>query len=200
MDFGDFITLILFIVFIVSPFLKRKKIKQAQKPVKSKQSGFSVLGKISQALKEAAREMEAQAEQARKKEATGKRNRLREGNNRPFDQAGDESVNQTFWDKIDDRKDVDFSPEKTNANVLAQIEPVNEKPLFMSAKKEPHRKAPKIPETRDSKPTTLKHVGHGAMQIACPRKGHRHLPARVRGLQKAVIWSEILGKPVALRD
>ena len=66
MDFGDFITLILFLIFIVSPFLKRKK---AQKPGKSKQSGFSVLGKIREALKEAVREMEAQAEQARKKGA-----------------------------------------------------------------------------------------------------------------------------------
>ena len=34
MDFGDFITLILFLIFIGAPLLKRKK---AQKPDKSKQ-------------------------------------------------------------------------------------------------------------------------------------------------------------------
>lgn len=71
MDFGDFITLILFLVFIVAPFLKRKK---AQKPGESKQSGFSILGKIREALREAAREMEAQAEQARKKGRPGREN------------------------------------------------------------------------------------------------------------------------------
>lgn len=207
MDFGDFIAFILFLVFVLSPFLKRKKIKQSQNrgesnQAESKPSRFSVLGKIRQALEEAAREMEAQAEQARKKSATGKRNRSREMKNPTFDQAGDESVNQTFWDKIDDRQDVDFDPQETSPKVLEQIKPVNEKPLFMSAKKEPHRKAPKIPETRDSKSASIEPLRrHGAMQTGCPRTGpRRHLPARARGLQKAVIWSEILGKPVGLRD
>ena len=197
MDFGDFITLILFLVFIVSPFLKRKK---AQKPGESKQSGFSVLGKIREALKEAAREMEAQVEQARKKETPGQGKHLRELNERPFDQAGEESVNQTFWDEIDDREDVGFYSDDAEAQVLDPIESIYEKPLFVSTKKEPLRKAAKIPETRDSKPLTLTSFGHDAMQASCPRSGPRRLPARARGLRKAVIWSEILGKPVALKD
>ncbi len=163
MDFGDIITLILFLVFIVSPFLKRKKTNKAGKPAKSKQSGFSVLGKLKEVLKEAAREMEAQAEQARKKEASGQSNRLREPQSRPVDQAGEESVSQTL-------------------------------------KKEPRRKAAKIPETRGSRSLTQKSFGHDAMPTTCLRSGPRRLPARARGLQKAVIWKEILGKPVALRD
>ena len=197
MDFGDFITLILFLVFIVSPFLRRKK---AQKPGKSKQSGFSILGKIREALREAAREMEAQAEQARKKGAPGQRKHPRELNESPFDQAGRESVNQTFWDEIDDREDVDFYSEDADAQVLEPIESVYEKPLLGSTKKEPHRKAAKIPETRGSKSLPLTSLGHDAMQASCPRSGPRRLPARARGLQKAVVWSEILGKPVALKD
>lgn len=198
MDFGDFITLILFLVFIVAPFLKRKK---AQKPGESKQSGFSVLGKIREALKEAAREMEAtQVEQARKKEVPGQNNRLGALKERPLDQSGDESVNQTFWDEIDDREDVAFYPDNPDAQVRDPIDSVNEKILFVSTKKEPHRKAAKRQETRNSKPLTLNSLGHDAMQASCPRSGPRRLPARARGLQKAVIWSEILGKPVALKD
>ncbi len=200
MDFGDFITLILFLVFFLSPFLKIKKTKKAQKPGESKQSGFSVLGKIREALKEAAREMEAQVEQARKKELSGQNKRTREPKRSPFDQAGEESINQTFWDEIDDRTDSDFYPDGAKVQVLEQIEPVNEKPLFISTKKEPHRKAAKIPETRHSKPATRKSFKHDAMQTPCPRSGPRRLPARARGLRKAVIWSEILGKPVALKD
>lgn len=197
MDFGDFITLILFLVFIVSPFLKRKK---AQKPGKSKQSGFSVLGKIREALKEAVREMEAQAEQARKKRASGQRQHARELNESPFDQTGEKSVNHTFWDEIDDRDDVAFYSEEADAKVLEPIEPVYEKPRVVSTKKERHRKAAKIPERMDSKPLTPTSFGHDAMQASCPRYGPRRLPARARGLQKAVVWSEILGKPVALKD
>lgn len=185
MDFGDFITFILFLVFIGAPLLNRKK---AQKPGKSKQSGFSVLGKISEALREAAREMNAQAERARTKEMSRQ-------NKRPFDQAGEKSVNQTFWDEIDDRKEFDFYPEEPDAQVIGKIEPVNEKILLGSTKKELRKKAAKIPETRDSKP-----IRHDTMQTSCPGAGPRRLPARARGLRKAVIWSEILGKPVALRD
>jgi hypothetical protein len=190
MDFGDVITLILFLIFIGAPLLKRKK---AQKPGKSKQSGFSVLGKISEAIREAAREMEAQADQARKKEA------LRQ-NKPPFDRTGEASVNQTFWDKIDDRKEFDFYPEEPGVRVLEQIEAVNEKTLLVSAKKEPRRKPAKIPETRVSKALARNSCGHDAMQARCHRPAPRRLPARARGLRKAVVWSEILGKPVALKD
>ena len=190
MDFGDFITLILFLIFIGAPLLKRKK---AERPGKSKQSGFSVLGKIREAVREAAREMEAQAEQLRKKEASRQ-------HNPPFDRTGEKSADQTFWDAIDDRKEFDFYPEKPDVQVLEPIEPANEKTLFGSTKKEPRRKAPKIPETRASKTLVRNASGHDAMQIRCPVSGPRRLPARARGLRKAVIWSEILGKPVALRD
>jgi hypothetical protein len=199
MDFGDFITLILFLVFVVSPFLKRKK---TQKPGKSKQSGFSVLGKIRETLKEAAREMEAQIEQARKKEAPGQKRPPRELNERPLEQAGKKSVKQTFWDEIDDREDVDFYFDDADAQVLEPIKSVNEEPLFVSTKKEIHRKASRRTEKRESKPLPLNAFGHNAMQASYPRARPRQLPARdrARGLQRAVIWSEILAKPVALKD
>ena len=143
--------------------------------------------------------MEAQAAQARKKEKAGQSKHPRELNGSPLDQAGEESVNQTFWDEIDDRKEFDFYPEDPDAQVLEQIEPINEKTLLSSTKKEPRRKAAKIPETRTSTALVRNSCGHDAMQTRCPRSGPRQLPARARGLQKAVIWSEILGKPVALR-
>jgi len=195
MDFSDFITLILFLVFVFAPFLKRKKNEKAQKPAKSKQSGFSIFGKLNEVLKEAAREVQAQAEQARKKEAAGQHRHPRELNENSFDLVGEDAVNQTFWDEIDDRDDVDFYPENADVQAIEPIESVNEKTLFASTKKEPHRKAAKIPETRGAKS-----CGHDAIQTSCLKAGPRRLPARARGLRKAVIWSEILGKPVALRD
>ncbi|WP_020589271.1 hypothetical protein [Desulfobacter curvatus] len=190
MDFSDFITLILFFVFIFAPFLKRKK--KVQTPDKSKPSGFSVLGKIREALKDAAMEMQAQAEQARKKEASGQSKQPHE---RSFEQPGKDPVNQTFWDEIDDREDVDFYPGNADVHVLEQIEPVDEKPLCVPTGRGLHRKAANRPETRESKS-----IGQGTMQRHCNRSGSRRLPARARGLRKAVIWSEILRKPVALRN
>ena len=195
MDFSDFITLILFLVFILAPFLKRKKNEKAQKPDKSKQSGFSILGKLNDVLKEAAQEMQAQAEQARKQKATGQRSPPRELNEDSFDQVGEDAVSQTFWDEIDGRDDVGFYPENADVQVTESIESDNEKTLFDSKKKESHRKAAKIPETRGAKS-----FGHDAIQTSCIRAAPRRLPARARGLRKAVIWSEILGKPVALKD
>ncbi|WP_035238370.1 hypothetical protein [Desulfobacter vibrioformis] len=200
MDFGDIITLILFLAFIVPPFLKRKKTTKAQESGQSKPSGFSLLGKIREALKEAAREMEAQAEQARKKEASGQSNRRREPQSRSVDLTGEESVTQTFWDEIDDSKELDFYPGKPNVQVLGPIEPVHEKPRCLSTKKEPRRKAVRMSETRGSRSLTQKSFGHDAIQTSCLRSGPRRLPARSRGLQQAVVWKEILGKPVALRD
>ena len=197
MDFGDFITLIFFLVFIGAPLLKRKKV---QKPGESKQSGSSVLGKIKEALREAAREMEAQAEQARKKERAGQSPPPGELNGNSLDQIREESGNQTFWDEIDDRKEVDFYPKEPDVKVLEQIGPVKEKTLFGSTKKEPRRKAAKIPETRPSKVLARTSCGHDATPARCHKSGPRRLPARVRGLRKAVVWSEILGKPVALKD
>jgi hypothetical protein len=192
MNFDDIITLFLFLVFTVSLFLKKRKTKKAQKPSKSKQSGFSVLGKLSQTLQEAVREIKAQAEQARKKEGSGQGNRLGALKNRPLDLAGEKSVNQTFWDEIDDRDDAD-------APALEQIEPVNKKTPFVSTKQDPRRRALRMPEAKEATHLTLNAFGHDAMPESPPRPGPGQLP-RARGLQKAVIWSEILGKPVALKN
>jgi len=170
MNLDDLITLILFLIFIAAPFLKGKKKKKVEKPAKSKQRKFSVLGKIREALKEAAREMAVQV-----------------------DQAGKKSENHTFWDEIDDRDDADFYSGDTDAPALEQSLPANEKPPFVS-------KPTRIPETRDSAPLTRAPSGHGAIQDGSFRPGPGQLSARARGLQNAVIWSEILGKPVAFRD
>ena len=189
MDFGDFITLILFLVFVVSPFLKRKKAKKAGNQDKAKQSGFSILGKISDALKEAAREMEAQAEQARKKEAADQNAA-----------HGEALEDQTFWDEVDDREEVDFDSEGEAPWLQEHREPVHAAPVFASPSEASHEIASRTTDTRDSKPETLKSFGHDTLQTNCPKPGQRRLPAHARGLQKAVIWSEILGKPVALKD
>ncbi len=198
MDFGDIISFILFLIFIAAPFLNRKKAKNTQTSDKPKQSVFSVLGKMRQFLKEAAREMETQAEQARKKEASGQNKHPRELHESPFGQAGQDAAAQTFWDQIDDREDVDFYSGDPEAQVLEPIEPVHEKSLLASPKKEPRKKSANIPKTRHSKPVPRTSFGHDTMQpsypVSCPKR------FLARSLQKAVIWSEILGKPVALRD
>jgi hypothetical protein len=195
MDLSDFITLILFFVFIFAPLLKRSKKKTVSAPDKSKKSGFSVLGKLNDVLREAAREMQAQAEQARKKEASGRTKSHRDLNESPFDRTGDDAVNQTFWDEIDDREDVDFYPEALDVQVQEPIAPVTEQPPLVSSKKESYKNAVRRREKRGAKS-----LRPDAVQTSCPQAGRRQLPARARGLQKAVIWSEILGKPVALRN
>jgi len=195
MDFSDFITLILFFVFIFAPLLKRSKKKTVRASDKSKKSGFSVLGKLNDVLKEAAREMQAQAEQARKKEAFGRTKSSRDLNASPFDQTGEDVVDQTFWDEIDDREDVDFYPENLDVQVQAPIELVTEQSPLITTQREFHRKAVRRRDARGAKP-----LRPDAGPTSCPGAGRRRLPARARGLQKAVIWSEILGKPVALKD
>ena len=195
MDFSDFITLILFFVFIFAPLLKRFKKKTVSTSGKSKQSGFSVLGKLNDVLKEAAREMQAQAEQARKKEASGRTKFPRDLKDSPFDRTKDDALNQTFWDELDDRDEIDFYSEDIEVQVQEPSAPVNEQPPVVSRHKES-----RINGVGRQKITASKALGAGSVQSSCPRGGPRHLPAGPRGLQKAVIWSEILGKPVGLKD
>nr|WP_319495490.1 hypothetical protein [uncultured Desulfobacter sp.] len=195
MDFSDFITLILFFVFIFAPLLKRFTKKTVGTSGQSKQSGFSVLGKLNDVLREAAREMQAQAEQARKKEASGRTKSSRKLNKSPFDQTEDDVLSQTFWDEIDDRDDVDFYAENLEVQAQESIAPVKKQPVVLPSHKESRRKGVGRQQTRASKP-----FGAGSVQTSCLRGGPRRLPAGPRGLQKAVVWSEILGKPVALKD
>lgn len=188
MDFGDFIAFILFLIFIFAPLLRRIKKAKVQNKDKSKQSGFDILGKIREALEEAAK----QAEQTRKTEDSGKSMRSSEGHESPFDRSGEDDLDQSFWDEINDREDEDFYPENADAKIL---EPVAEKPVCVSTRKGSYSKAGNRHETKRSES-----IGQGAMQRRCYRSGPRRLPAGARGLRKAVIWSEILGKPIALKD
>jgi hypothetical protein len=194
MDFSDFITLILFFVFIFGPLLKRNKKKTVSTSGKSKPSGFSVMGKLNDVLKEAAREMQAQAEQARKKEASGGANVSRGFNESPFGQTEENAADQTFWDEIDDRDDPDFYSEDLNAQVHEPVGPVTEQPPVVSIQEAPR----KVAQRRNAK--VSKHFDRTGVQTRHSRGGPRRLPARARGLQKAIIWSEILGKPVGLKD
>ncbi|WP_320042298.1 hypothetical protein [uncultured Desulfobacter sp.] len=191
MDFSDFITLILFFVFIFAPLFKRRKKVKVQKTGKSKPSGFDILGKIRDALEEAAK----QAEQNRKTETSGQRMHAPGDHESPFDRPVEDDHDQAYWDEMDDREDVDFYPDNADAQVLEPIEPAKEEPIFVSTRKGPHSKAANRQETRRSKS-----FGQGAVQRRCHRSGQRRLPAQARGLRKAVMWSEILGKPAALRD
>nr|WP_320190295.1 hypothetical protein [uncultured Desulfobacter sp.] len=191
MDFSDFITLILFFVFIFAPLFKRRKKVKVQKTGKSKPSGFDILGKIREALEEAAR----QAEQNRKTETSGQSMHAPGNHESPFDRSGEDDLDQAFWDEIDDREDVDFYSGNADAQVLEPIEPAKEAPIFASQNKERHKKASNRPETRDAK-----NWGHNKRHRRCGRSGPERLPVGARGLRKAVVWSEILGKPVALKD
>ncbi len=208
MDFGDVISLIVFLIFIVSPFLKRRK-KKASGAGQSGRRRPSLFSQLGDALKDAARELEKQAELARKKEALkqGHSPRAREG--RQLARDGEKVPVQTFWDDIDDRESQDRNdadshhPDKVTVQIRAgekDPESVNEKRVIKPFKKESHRKAPRIPDIRETKGTSPSSSVKGVMGPACPRFNYRRLPAQTLGLQKAVIWSEILGRPVALRD
>ncbi|MCG8549612.1 MAG: hypothetical protein MI799_04325 [Desulfobacterales bacterium] len=158
---------------------------------KSKQSGFDILGKIREALEEAAR----QAEQARKRDSAGQSMDSPGGQESAYDRPGEDDPDQSFWDEMDNREDVDFYPESADAQVPEPIEPAKDAPVFISQNKESHRTAGNRPETRGAKD-----VGHTKRHRPCDRSGSERLPAGARGLRKAVVWSEILGKPIALRD
>lgn len=205
MELDTLITYVLLFLFFVLPsILKRKKKKPAKAETqpenlkKKKSFGF---GKIGEAIQEFVKELERQALEAKK---AAREAELKEA-------GSPESV----WDQLDDRKkrareernqgwgDVrDGMPESFTAAAGAEDRDAEFPDLYV----DPELKAydPDHPFAAAEK----KSEARPRQTIASPRTRPEYLTPSPRSispalpahsLQQAVVWSEILGKPVALR-
>jgi len=181
MEFNDLVTLILLFVFFVLPaiFKRRSKKKRAvEKKTEVKKKKPGLFDRLGDAVNTFVRELEKQALEAKKK------TRFREQG--------------TVWEEMDDREQVlpegpaagpFVFPDGTASEPVRQTLPP-EKPGAHTSKtaferqKERKVPTPEVLETRADRPAAA--------------RGRTNLPAHE--LQRAVVWSEILGKPVALRD
>ncbi|RLC25893.1 MAG: hypothetical protein DRH93_00550 [Deltaproteobacteria bacterium] len=153
MDFDSIITFLFILAFFVLPSIlkqikaRKKKAPQPQK-VKKKPS---ILGRLSEQIRQFIRELEQQAQKQR--------------------QAGKDQG--TVWETLSEDEDADFS------------EP------------EPEVFEPPVTSKRQRrKPVQEISIAQPALQTSVSRTyGFKSNP-----LQNAIIWSEILSKPLALRD
>ncbi|MCG8689446.1 MAG: hypothetical protein MI892_31525 [Desulfobacterales bacterium] len=190
MDLDNLITLIMLFLFFILPSLlkgkgkKKKTTSKAQKVKKKK--GFSIFGKINEAIQEFVKELEKQALEAKKQEAQ----------RRQQEQTG-EKASGTFWDGMDD-EELEFQED----HALGREQVPEQQPVpssfdpdhpFISPKKTQVKKTLTKPDdlTVESPTASLQQAEqHFKIQGGLPS----------HALQQAVVWSEILGKPVALRD
>ncbi len=183
MDFDSFITFILILLFFVGPTILKQWQKKQQKsssgsqkdtgPKKSK----GLFGKIGDQIRQFIKDLEEQALEAKRK-------------------AEQDQGQQTAWDDLREpgesgEYDTDFPespyPESPYRESSDEVEP----PYYQETeiKEEP------IPEPVHVEPAT----------VLSNESNYRKTPSSVgqfrsNQLQNAVIWSEILSKPIALRE
>ena len=214
MDLDNLVTLIMLFLFFVLPSIMKRKVKKqknktgaaAPKISKKKKKGFSIFGKVNDAIREFVRELEKQALEAKKRQAEQQEPLTRDGQTKQAEPVQTRPSSGTVWDDLDDRKkelqeDWAFTLEEdlSTEDDAVLPEPVQKKtPVsrfhdpdhpFLRPEKTPGRRTKQAHET----PAPVQ----GSPESEFPRV-HAGLPAH--SLQKAVIWSEILGKPVSLRD
>lgn len=179
MDFDTFINLIILFLFLALPSLlkrrKTKKAKQGQAAEKSrekkKRTGlFSLFGKISARLQQFREELERQA------------------------QLQQQRSGKSVWDDLaeplpeEPRQDQDLPEPEFRAAPWDS----GEDDADFSATKEIAPEKPEMP--REPRPVRKR---RGSFSEPCMRPARRVTPCRLR---QALIWSEILGKPIALRE
>lgn len=175
MDLDSLITFIMLLVFFVLPSIfkqlaARKKKAPATQPQGQKKKN-SWFTRIGDQIRQFLKELEQQARQAKKQQAQGE----------PV------GPDQDFWDSLsgDDppdegyvaRQSPEVEPEPSRAAELFTPEP--EPPEIM-------RESIEASSSRD--------MGAGKRKTRSKGRFKRH------PLQNAVVWSEILSKPVALRE
>jgi len=171
MEFDNLITFILLFVFFVLPSVL-KSLGKKKKPIKIKKKKTSIFGKLGDTIQKFVRELEKQALEAKQK-------------------AKAEEQGLT-WEELADQDEIELDLNEEihqPAPVQKTVPPVPEfydpDHPFISPKKTP------VPALEPVRAET--HSG------SCALPGIRaNLP--VHSLRQAVVWSEILGKPVALRD
>lgn len=178
MDIDTLITyLVLFFAFVLPSVLKRKGKGKKRAAKKTKKRTIKIFGRIGDAIREFLRELEKQALEARKKQ-----------------QEGEPSA----WDQLDDRAAEDWT--------------TPDRDMEDPGDREPEPVHGPVPEARrdgadhsfaSAREVRLPLPGDAAGTPASREAGaetvvRAALPAH--SLQQAVIWSEILGKPKALKD
>ncbi|WDP90616.1 MAG: hypothetical protein HUN04_13295 [Desulfobacter sp.] len=172
MEFDDLITLILFLAFFVLPSILRGLGKKKKKPVRPKKAKKKRFPLFGK-LGEALREFSRELE---RQALEAKRKAEAEKSGRVWEEMAEEEIEIVL-------------PEDRPATVPAEkraAEPYIAEPVA-SPRKKPAKPA--------SAPAA---AGPGAAAIEGLPTFQGALPRNP--LQQAVVWSEILGKPVALRD
>lgn len=206
MELDDLITyILLFLFFVVPSLVKRLRGKASKKaaeqpqadqktadksPINGRKKKPGLLGRLGTAVQDFVRELEKQALEAKKAAGEG-------GTSEPADKGAEGSV----WDLLDDR-------EAPAASMKA--EPVSKKEITESPAqfydpdhpfvRPEKRRVPAGPGPRkDSRPRRGKTIAATeGDRLGAPRPGVRAgIPAHA--LQQAVVWSEILGPPKALK-
>jgi len=178
MDFDSIISFLLIILFFVLPTIL-KRLNQKKKPAapagavktKNMKSGkVSLFEKIGAQIREYAKNLEQEAQQEKQSRET----------------------EENIWDRLADDKDFetthedtfeqDFEPEIYAAEPAAEPSGITEAPVVLKKRTQAVSKPEKSIRTAD---------------LSFPAVG----PSRLSSgqLQQAVVWSEILSEPVALR-
>lgn len=163
--------------YMLSKLKKKKEPARPKAPTKSKKSDFTIVGKLNKMLEEY---YESDADPATRKSRT-------EGSQSWVDESdGAHSYSTEEEDYYDDEDDEEPEGEEEKAVVEGQTD---------------DKDIPKRETEPAGEPPAP--AAHQIDSTASPMlKKSSYTPANIgkRDLRKAVVWSEILGKPVALRD
>lgn len=188
MDFESIIWIVVFLIYIASVMVKRirRASKTEEKEATKTYSGWKekltkfksqVQGKFGDFMNDIKQEMEAAKQKEAKKE-TGWEKFLP-----PKTEATDLSAEPT---PKDNEKDV----------TLLDAEPTR-RDLFYQKKAQPLKTVPPL----KPKPPVEKVIAEKKEPLDSEKKiREKELPYGIRDLRRAIIWSEILAPPIALRD
>lgn len=190
MDLDTFINLVLLFLFFMGTILikrvQKKKRKKAAKPVPApKKKGKTKIripffSRIRDQLQEAVKEMQHQAEQARKQQ---------------------EEKEKTLWDELAEEGSGPTRP--ATAKPLETATGTKEDHLFKETYKpekwEPERAFEQVPQPKAISPARASGRVPGPKIGGAETVQPAPLPVSRPPLQQAVIWAEILGKPVSMK-
>lgn len=182
MDFDSIISLILLFIFFVFPSIVKKWAKQ--KKTKPANTGKpSIFQKIAEQIREQLRELERQAQIAKSKEQG------------------------TVWDELDDRETLPVEKGLGEAEDsfafeedlgCEQTDSGGAEPFYEP--KVPRHFDPVRPFVQPEKNLPGPEMGRISSKGAVSSAAFAVTNVTNHELRQAVVWSEILGKPVALRD
>jgi len=179
MDFKSFIPFLLIFLFFVGPIIfkqwqkkQKKQKKTGSKPIKKKRSGL--FARIGEPINILLKEFEKQVREAQKKSAQGK---------------------ETPWNKLDDSEMTSAAQTYEASKMDADFSTVPRETLDFNYRSETETQA--ADSSAGVSPYSTAPFDEPGLDSDRSAKGARF---RSNPLQNAVVWSEILSKPVALSD